>query len=320
MRCSKISPFWILSIVIVISSTVSAGPEEKQIALVNGTVITEDEYLRELDRYLDRLKSMGQSLDEMNMSEIKKAVIENIIGMILMYQKSREEGITVEKDKIDSELKNLKAQYPDEKSFQELLEQHNISEEIIKTQIVQGIAIQKFIKQQFIDQTSITDSEVKSFYDNNPDQFKRPETVKASHILIKLDPEADEDQRKTAKTTIEKIETQIKSGEDFASLAKQYSQGPSSEKGGDLGYFGRGDMVKPFEDAAFALKPGDVSDIVETEFGYHLIKATDKQKAGSFIFDEIKVSLKRYLKEMKVQKNISEYVIKLRAGADVKIF
>lgn len=320
MEKNRIHPFWILLIIILISPAASAESPEKQIALVNGTVITEGEYLRELERYSERIESTGHSLDEMDMSEVKKVVIENIVGMILMYQKSLEEGITVEKDKIDNEFENLKGQYPDEKSFQEFLEQNNVSDEIIRTQIVRGIAIQRFLKQQFIDNTTINDNEVKSFYDNNPGQFRRPEAVKASHILIKVDPEADEDQIKMAKSTIEKINSQIKSGEDFATLAKQYSQDPSSENGGDIGFFERGQTLKPFEEAAFTLEPGDVSDIVKTEAGYHLIKVTDKQREGSLSFDEVKVSLKNYLKERKILNSISEYVKKLRVEADVKIF
>lgn len=320
MGINRISPLRILLIIIFICTTVSAESLEKQIALVNGTVITEGEYLRELDRYSERIESTGSSLDEMDMSEVKKVVIENIIGMILMYQKSREEGITLEKDAVDNEFEKIKAQYSDEKSFKEFLEQNNVSEEIIRIQIVRGMTIQKFLKQQFIDTTTIDDTEVKSFYDNNPNQFKRPEAVNVSHIIIKVDPEADKDQRKTAKDTLEKIAGQIKSGEDFSALAKEYSQGPSSENGGHLGFIQRGQTLKQFEEAAFALEPGNVSDIVETEAGYHLIKVTDRQREGSFSFDEVKDSLKSFLKERKILDSISKYVSKLRAEADVKIF
>ena len=123
-----------------------------------------------------------------------------------------------------------------------------------------------------------------------------------------------------AKTTIEEVQAKIKSGEDFAELAKQYSQGQSSEKGGDLGFIERGQTLKAIEDAVFILKPGDVSNILKTELGYHLLKATDKHEEGSFSFDEVKASLTKYLKETKVLNSISEYVTKLRAGADVKIF
>ena len=309
-----------LSLVIFISTAVLAESPEKQIAVVNGTVVTEGEYLRELDRYSERILAAGRSLDELDPSEVKKTVLENITGMILMYQKSLEEGITIDIENIDKELENVKAMYPDEKAFHDFLEQNNASEEIIRTQIVRGTTIQKFIKEQFIDKISIDDNEVKSFYEKNPAQFIRPEAVKVSHILIKVDPSADDDQREKAKTAIEELHAKVKSGEDFVELAKQHSQGPNSEKGGDLGFIVRGQTPKPIEEAAFKLKPGDVSNIIQTEIGYHLIKATEKQEEGSYSFDEVKDSLKRYLKETKVLNSISEYVTKLRAGADIKIF
>jgi peptidyl-prolyl cis-trans isomerase C len=104
-----------------------------------------------------------------------------------------------------------------------------------------------------------------------------PEQVHARHILVKVDPKADATQKAAARKKIEDIQKQLKNGEDFSELAKKASDCPSNAKGGDVGYFGRGQMVKPFEDAAFSLKPGEVSGIVETEFGLHLIKVMDKK-------------------------------------------
>jgi peptidyl-prolyl cis-trans isomerase C len=144
--------------------------------------------------------------------------------------------------------------------------------------------------------------------------------VRASHILIKVDPKADESQRATARKKIDKIQQKLQQGEDFAALAKEFSQGPSSVKGGDLGYFGRGQMVKPFEKAAFGLMPGDVSGIVETRFGYHLIKVIERRPETTMAFKDIKGRLGRYLMQEKVRREVNLYVQKLKKKAKVERF
>ena len=110
----------------------------------------------------------------------------------------------------------------------------------------------------------------------------------------------------------------VKGGADFAELAKQESSCPSAKKGGDLGEFGRGQMVKPFEDVAFGLKPGDVSDVVETQFGYHIIKSTGKTDGGTIPFDQVEGKITEHLKEMEVQKQVMAKVAELKKAATIE--
>jgi peptidyl-prolyl cis-trans isomerase C len=180
--------------------------------------------------------------------------------------------------------------------------------------------IQKVIEQEVGGDVAVTDAEAKEFYENHPDMFQQPEKIRASHILIKAEPDADKADKEAARKKLEDIQKKVEAGEDFGELAKAHSEGPTSAKGGDLGFFGRGQMVKPFEDVAFALKTGEVSDIVETRFGYHIIKGTDKQQAGTVAYDEIRERLKDYLKEQKVQKQVAGYIEKLKADADIERF
>jgi len=144
--------------------------------------------------------------------------------------------------------------------------------------------------------------------------------VKASHILIKVEPKATESEKEDALKKIRDVQKKQIKGDDFAKLAKEYSQGPSNAKGGDLGYFKRGQMVPAFEEVAFKLKPGEVSDIVKTRFGYHLIKVVDKKPESTVPYEEIKDRLGQYLKQEKVQKEIKQLVEKLRKDAKVEMF
>jgi peptidyl-prolyl cis-trans isomerase C len=138
--------------------------------------------------------------------------------------------------------------------------------------------------------------------------------------LIKVDPGADEAKKAEARTKIESLQTKLKKGENFDALAKEYSEGPSGPKGGDLGFFGRGQMVKPFEETAFTMKPGQVSEMVETRFGYHLIMVTDRTPESTLSYEEIKDRLEQYLKQQKVQEATAKYVETLRGKAKIERF
>ncbi|MCK4727485.1 MAG: peptidyl-prolyl cis-trans isomerase [Desulfobacterales bacterium] len=182
------------------------------------------------------------------------------------------------------------------------------------------MAIQKFIDNELVQKITVSDKEIKTYYDSNPDFFRQSEQVRASHILIKVHPQAEESQKAEARKALEKIQLKLKEGDDFSALAKESSQCPSSAKGGDLSYFKRGQMAKPFEDAAFALKPGEVSDIVETRFGYHLIKVVDKKPKSMIPYQDVKDRLGQYLKQEKARKEVSLYVEKLKQEAKIERF
>jgi peptidyl-prolyl cis-trans isomerase C len=144
--------------------------------------------------------------------------------------------------------------------------------------------------------------------------------VHARHILIKLAPDADEAAKAEAHKKIEAVQEKALKGGDFAELAKVHSEGPSNARGGDLGFFGRGQMVKPFEEAAFALEPGKISDIVETRFGYHLIKVEEKKAERALSFDEVKPQLMDKLKRDKIEQQMMTYLLSLREKAAIETF
>ncbi len=318
-KFAALLPVTLMVIMMFISLALAA--EADKIAIVNGTVITKDEYERELVRIRDQAARQGKEITEAEMPEIKKQIIDNIIETLVFYQDAIAKGIKADQAMADKEWAQLKSGYPDDKSFEKTLADKKITETLIMDQLQKRNIIKKFIDQNFTQKTVIPESEVKAYYDNNPEQFNKPESVRASHILIPADISADEKQKKEARDKVEKIQARVKAGEDFATLAKENSRDPvSSEKGGDLGFFTKGQMVKPVEDAAFALAPGAVSDIVETQYGYHIIKVTDKQPADKFSFDEVKSRLADYLKNIKISKDIGDYTKTLKEKAKIEIF
>ena len=291
---------------------------EDKIAMVNGVVITRSQYDREVKIQRERVTRQGRKVTDDQLPVLKNQVLEGLIEREILIQESRKAGINISDQKVDEQLAKIKKRYPDENEFKNALSQMDLSEDDVKNQIKHGLAIRELIDKQITDKVVITDKESKAFYDGNPQLFKQPEQVKASHILIKADANADEAKKAEAKKKIKEVQQKLKDGGDFSALAKEFSEGPSNVKGGDLGYFNRGQMVKPFEDAAFAMQPNEVSDIVETRFGYHLIKVYDKKPEQVLAYADVKDKLNEHLKKEKVAKQASEYVAKLRKNAKIE--
>jgi peptidyl-prolyl cis-trans isomerase C len=287
------------------------------VAMVNGTPITQVDFDRALGFAKQQFSKMGKPADD---AQMKEGVLNQLIGSELLYQESKKTGIRIDEKTVDARLEQWKKRFPNDEDYKKALKEINLSEGQMKSDIEKALATEKFVVDKFVDKTTVAEKEIKDYYDNHPHMFKQPEQVQASHILIKVNPDAKESEQAEALKKIKDIQEKLKNGEDFAELAKANSQCPSNSKGGDLGYFGRGQMVPPFEEAAFNMKPGEVSDIVKTRFGYHLIKVTDKKAESTVPFDEIKERIGQYLKQEKVQKEVRELVDKLRKEAKVEIF
>lgn len=291
-----------------------------KVAVVNGTVIPRAEFDRGMERAYRQFAGTGRSLSESQLPEVKKGVIESLINQELLYQESQNNSIKVEDKEIDKQLDALKKRFPSAKEYDAALAKMNLSEVEIKSQITKGLAIQQFIDTKFVQKITVSDDETKAHYNNNLDLFKQPEQLRAMHILVMVAPQATEEQKAAARKKLKEVQQKLGKGEDFEALAKEYSEGPSGAKGGDLGYFGRGQMVPAFEEVAFALKAGAVSDIVETRFGYHLIKVVDKKPASTMSYEEVKDNLTQYMKQRKIQEQVKLYIDELQKKAKVEMF
>jgi len=179
----------------------------------------------------------------------------------------------------------------------------------------------EYLKREIAQKVTVSDDDLKTYYDTHKDEFKTPEMIKARHILVKVDSSASEDDKKKAKEKAEMYLKRIKDGEDFAKLASEVSDDPGSKtKGGDLGFFPKGRMVKPFEDAAFALKPGEISGIVETQFGFHIIKVEDKKDSTLESFDAVKERLRQKLVQERTRKEITDFIDKAMKDAKTEFY
>ncbi len=313
----------LISVMTFIALPLSAkeNPAAKtKVAVVNGTEITRADFDRGMQEIQQRLIMMKKSLKDKELQELKKDVFESLIDRELLYQEIRINGNKAEETEIDEQIKKIKEQFPGEDEFKKAIAKMNISLTELRVQIEREMSINKFVKKQFADKVVISEKEANDFYNSNPNTFMKADSIKASHILIKVDPKADEAMKTAAQKKIKEVQSKLKKGDDFATLAKGYSQCSSAAGGGDLGYFGRGQMVKPFEVAAFAMDPGEVSDIVETKHGYHIIKVIDKKTGEKTPYEQVKVKIKGFLKQQKVQEGIKAYVNKIKKTAKVEKF
>jgi peptidyl-prolyl cis-trans isomerase C len=311
--------------VFLLSETVTPADEKKEqkgdVASVNGVAITHEEVNQQMSFLEEHLVStQGKAIQPHMIPALRNGIINNLIDKELLYQEAIKQKIIVEKATVDEKIDLLKKRFPSEKAFQDQIGQINLSEEILRSQIKRDLAVQQLVEKEILVHVSVSDQDTQSFYDSHRERFKKPETVRASHILIKSKPDADPAKKEERREKLEAVKKRLDQGEDFAVLAKEFSHCPSAEKGGDLGYFERGKMVKPFKDAAFSMNPGEVSGIVVTSFGFHLIKVTDKKPARIILYNESKEMIKQHLQRVKFLEEKNSYVAELKKKGKVELY
>ena len=236
----------------------------------------------------------------------KNRVLKGMIDVEAVCEEAKKDGLTPSEEEIDKAFDELNKNLYANENYKKILEDLKISDTCIKSQVEKTLTIQKYTE-NFDKNLKISDEEMKKYYEEHKADYYKDE-VKASHILISTvddnGKELSEAKKKEAKKKAEEVLKKAKSGEEFSELAKEYSDDSgSAANGGDLGYFTKGQMVQPFEEAAFSLKSGEISGLVESEYGYHIIKVYDKIDK-QLTFDEVKDEIKKTLTEDKYMESI----------------
>jgi peptidyl-prolyl cis-trans isomerase C len=252
--------------------------------------------------------------------DVQKFLLNQMLNGELMYQLAQKTPVKDMDKQIHDAVAKLKTRFKTEDDYKKGLQEQGVSEKDLRELIRRNVVIESYIEQNIVPNQKVTDAEVKEFYDKNPETFTQPEQVRASHILLTVDAKAPDADKKKAKAKAEELLKKIKAGADFAKLAQENSGCPSSKQGGDLGYFGKGQMVKPFEETAFTLKPGEVSGIVETQFGYHIIKLVEKKAASKVPFTDVQAKIADSLKRKKVSEAINAALEDAKKKAKIEIF
>lgn len=305
---------FISAIMAITMTACSSVNKDDTVATVNGTKMTVEQYEKTLALYKQSIEAMyGNTIWEQEVEKgvkykdkFKEIILQQMVDTQAVYDVAKKENLLPSKEDVDKSFKELKTNIDADENYKKQLESIGIDDTFLKDQQEKDLAWQNY-KANFYKITEVTDKEVQEYYDKNKSEFYKNE-VDASHILISTvdenKKELSEDKKKEAKKKAEDVLKKVKDGGDFASLAKEYSDDKlSAEKGGQLGFFGKGDMVEPFEKAAFALDKGKVSDLVESQFGYHIIKVNDKVNEQK-TFEEVKDTIKETVLYNKYAENI----------------
>jgi peptidyl-prolyl cis-trans isomerase C len=290
------------------------------IAKVNGTSITASDIEKEVTNIVAQYQGqMPPEQIESMMPNIKKQALETQINKIILVAEADAQSIQPTPEQVKEELDSVISRFPSETAFEEQLVKVGIPKTQIEDGIEQQIKINMLIGQSIAkEDITVTEDELTTFYQENPESFQAPEQVQAAHILFKFEENAPQSLKDQKRLEMAGILGRIEKGSDFGEMAKAHSDCPSKEQGGDLGLFERGKMVKPFEDAAFNLNAGELSDIVESPFGYHLIKVLDKKEPETIQLEAVKDKLTDHLRQRKEQDQFIAYVDQLRAGAEIE--
>ncbi len=279
--------------------------KQDSVAIVNGKGISKSYYDINFDinkkMYENQLGSDIMSKDIGNgktfEEELKQVVLNNLITEEVMLQNAEKEKITVKNEEVNEAISQFTASVGGEEKLKEFLEKNNMKEDFLKQRMRTEMIIDKYKDKFFA--SIISDADVKKQYEENKDLYT---TIRASHILVKTEDEAKD------------ILKRIKSGESFEDLTKLSTEPGAEARKGDLGYFTKGKMVPEFEKAAFALKPGEISDVIKTDFGYHIIKLTDRKDTFEQVKDNVLKDLQNK-ESAKFDKKIKE----LKDNAKIEI-
>ncbi len=288
------------------------------IARVNGSAIDRGEFERAVKTVEGQA---GGPVPPDRRDAIYRQLLDQLVALKLLSQESVALKITVPDADVDSRVADIKKQFPDEQAFTAALAQRQMTPEKLKNEIRQQLQAMKVVDTQIGPTVTVTDAEVNDFYTKNPDKFQEPEAVHVAHILIRAPENAEAAAKQKAKAEAASVLAQLRKGGDFAALAKQHSQDPgSAASGGDLGFVPKGQTVPPFEQAAFALtKPGQLSGVVESPFGFHIIKMIAHRDGRTVPLQEVKPQVGQFLRQQKMQEKTAAYVEQLKGKGKVEI-
>jgi len=293
---------------------VQASPEQPSIT-VNGEPLKTYEIYFAMQAIAHQMQQ--RKMQQLDQEQLARIGVQEAVNNRLLLEEAKKQGVELTAESVAQVLDKIVAQAGGREKIQEALTKAGVTMQQFEQSAKDSQTIQTFIETQIVPTVTVADHAVEEFYSNNPQYFAIPPQVRARHILIKVGDDATPEQKAAALERAKKARQRALDGEDFAALATELSEGPSASRGGDLGFFSDKQMVAPFSEAAFALAPGEISDVVETSFGYHVIKLEERREATTKTLDEARPRIKGFLEQQGIGEAIQALVTKLRSEAEV---
>ncbi len=290
---------------------------ENGAAVVNGeTVLLEDVDLQ-LEQIKGQYVAQGMEMPPEQLEEARASVLDQLITQRILVQKADELGYKGDEEKTAQQIEQFVTQMGGQEAYEQALVAQGLTVERFEIMLSESLQINDLLETEVYNSMTIEEEELLKLYEEMKSFYKEPEQVAASHILISFENRSTEAEKAEGLALAQSILATLQSGADFAETAREKSEGPSGPQGGSLGLFTRGQMVAEFEEAAFAMSPGEISGIVETQFGYHIIKVTDFKAERQVPYEEAKTDIENYLREQKGQESTLAYIDELKASAEI---
>lgn len=293
-----------------------AGPEDV-VARVNGRAILRRDFDLAVQRQFAGRRSGPVGRAEL--AAVRKTVLERLIDSELLYQRAERAGVAAEDEEVAAALRSFRAGLEASGGLEAFLEEHRMSETELLEQIRRSLIVARFIDTEVAGDIEVGDEELRRYYERNPGEMRRREAVALKQIVVRAPADASPAARLRAREKIEAILKELRAGGDFAELARRHSEGPGADRGGDVGLLIRGAGAPPaIERAAFQLAPGEISDVVETRLGYHILLAGERRPAGAIPFGEARERIRKRVTAIEREARIEAYVASLREAARIE--
>jgi peptidyl-prolyl cis-trans isomerase C len=287
------------------------------LARVNGESIEKWEF----DNAVKRVEARaGSPVPPEKRDEVYRGVLDQLVAYHLLAQESRARKLNVTDAEVEAQVGQARQGFPTEEAFKLGLAAQGITIDQLRLQARAGLQVQKIIEAEVASKIAVQDAEVSAFYQQNLERFQQGETVHASHILIGVGQNATPAEKAEARAKADAALKQVRGGADFATMARAQSQDPgSAPNGGDLGFFPQGQMTPAFEAAAFKLKPGAVSGVIETPFGFHIVKVHERRAPRTAPLAEVGGQIKEFLEQGQRETKLEQFVDQVKTKSKVEI-
>ncbi len=291
---------------------------DKVLVEVDGVKLTQGEVDRQISRVF---ASAGPNVPPERLAmyepQLRKQAVDQFVMRTVLKNEADRREVEVTEQEVTDAIVEIEANMPEGQTLAEALQRDGMSNAEFKSNLTTELKIRKMVEGELKTAAEPSEADVAAFYEKEKARFERPESVHARHILIRTDANDSEEVRAEKKAKAESLREQLVAGADFAELARQHSDCPSKERGGDLGEFSRGQMVKPFEDAAFSQEPNAISPVVETSFGYHIIQTIERKDAAVTPIEEVREDIAGYLKQKGRQEAFENFMNGLKSKASI---
>jgi peptidyl-prolyl cis-trans isomerase C len=265
--------------------------------------------------------AVGARGDQLELlTRLRREAMDLMIEQVLVGQAAERAGIEVDAAEVEQNIDDLRSIFDNDNSFDMKLQDEGFTKESFRRHIERMIAAKRYLDDIRLEASDVSDAELERYYHDNEHRLTLPEAVRVRHVLLTWKPLGKQDDRAAIRKQMQPILARARGGEDFAALAEEFSDDHATKNnGGDTGFFHRGEMVRAFEEAAFALKPGEISDPVETVFGVHVIRLEERHEPRLLPIDEVRERLREHVRTEQMEAAVQQETEQLRAAADIDV-